>query len=832
MEKLSSIFMDIGRSAPRHQAIAMLYPRSTKLQSYLSEYFVVVVRLCHYLYKFGQKTTFQQYTSSLNDGNLVAFQAGLGKWASSIEQEMQVSEAIENSEVRALSRSMFDSTSYQHKLAAKNRMLDLCSTYDHETIWKQTRKSGNTFLHSTFTQYKSWKTSPHSCTLIITGQLGSGKSVLLANIVDDLSFTTEKERPLVTYFFCRHDVPESLQARTILGSLARQLFRTLDSLDLLSASCGDTYSISDIDKITDMMLCGYPASRKTYFLLDGLDECSDRERETLVQAVRKLQEKLNVLICASFRVEPNKGLQSITKRFLSTQVISLPKDNPDIEAFIEADLERCLSEGLLTLGEATLIFEIQDALLAGSQGMFLWTTLQIQSLCNMNTDHAIREALADLPKDLSETFARVLLKSGSSNKSLQAKTLQLVLAAYRPFTTEELREALSVTPGDATWEPSRMLNEVQSALACCGCLLTLDEEESTVRVIHHSVRRYILHDFDGVNPMGFPIEAAQRTLADVVVTYLGYPVFDKELSRTNARRIAIESAPSKILESAMGTSSTTRQLAVRLLRSRKQPTFRLKQTVTEMGASSTSKPDAGFKFYAYARVHWQNHVMYVTGQDDIIRKLSAKLIRSRTLDIALDATFEGQCRWAVEHGNMKILDQLFQNNNTHYEIPTPLAWAVRLRNVYLVGSMLDAGVDVRPHARWSSTLLIEAACNGDQGVVGLLLKSGKFDVNAASDAGTTALMGAVSHGHRDVVQLLLETRDIIINAPDKQGSTAMKIASSKGRKSILTLLLEATLRAAQARIPATQQEQYENQPCELVSSDLDTKRGASSTSGA
>jgi len=111
--------MDIGRSAPRHQAIAMLYPRSTKLQSYLSEYFVVVVRLCHYLYKFGQKTTFEQYTSSLNDGNLVAFQAGLGKWASSIEQEMQVSEAIENSEVRALSRSMFDSTSYQHRLCCK-----------------------------------------------------------------------------------------------------------------------------------------------------------------------------------------------------------------------------------------------------------------------------------------------------------------------------------------------------------------------------------------------------------------------------------------------------------------------------------------------------------------------------------------------------------------------------------------------------------------------------------------------------------------------------------------------------------------------------------------
>lgn len=53
VEKLSSLFMDVGRSAPRYQAIALLYPRSTKLQSYLTEYFIVVVGLCRYLFKCG-----------------------------------------------------------------------------------------------------------------------------------------------------------------------------------------------------------------------------------------------------------------------------------------------------------------------------------------------------------------------------------------------------------------------------------------------------------------------------------------------------------------------------------------------------------------------------------------------------------------------------------------------------------------------------------------------------------------------------------------------------------------------------------------------------------
>lgn len=106
----------------------------------------------------------------------------------------------------------------------------------------------------------------------------------------------------------------------------------------------------------------------------------------------------------------------------------------------------------------------------------------------MRTDEAIRDALADLPKDLSETFSRILHKSGGPGQLYQSRILQLVVAASRPLTADELREALSVLPGDTIWTPSRLLNDVYSSLACCGCLLTLDEVENTVRFIHHSVK--------------------------------------------------------------------------------------------------------------------------------------------------------------------------------------------------------------------------------------------------------------------------------------------------------------------------------------------------------
>lgn len=120
--------MEIGRSAPRHQAIGLLYPQSSKLQSYLAEYFIVAVGLCQHLFKFGQKSTVQQFTSALNDWKLAKFRTELDEWSNLIKEEVLLMEAQENSGFRALSRRMFQSTSHQQRRITKLRVLEFCST--------------------------------------------------------------------------------------------------------------------------------------------------------------------------------------------------------------------------------------------------------------------------------------------------------------------------------------------------------------------------------------------------------------------------------------------------------------------------------------------------------------------------------------------------------------------------------------------------------------------------------------------------------------------------------------------------------------------------------
>jgi len=758
----------------------------------------VVVNLCRHIFKFGQKSTLQQFASAMSDAKLQAFRSDLDQWANSVKEEILMHENQENSGFRALSRKIFKTATHQHKIATNLRMLDFCSTYNYQTLWKQTRKAGNASFFMQLAEYQTWRDSSDSCSLVCSGKLGSGKSVLLANIVDDLNLSAEKERCVVTYFFCSRDVPESLEARTIIGSLARQMLCTLPDLVEVSESYDVIHSTRNLEDVLELLIRGFPPSYKAYVVLDGLDECDNAERETLLEGLQKIQTTSKVLICASFRKEPTNDLRSLTEGLVVSRVLTMPDNNPDIDSFIEADLKRCLRQKRLVIGDATLILEIQDALLKGSQGMFLWVALQIQSLCSMKTDQAIREALANLPKDLSKTFQRILHKSGSEDQPLQEKLLRLVLAAHRPLTTDELREALSVTPGDATWDPAKTLNEVQSALACCGCLLVIDEEESTVRFVHHSFRQFILNVSNGASNLHFTFEDAQNTMANIVVTFLGYGVFGTELSKTKIQPIVAQSTPSKVVLATMGPSSTTRHLAMKLLNSRRQPAFDMSKVIAEARGTSTSKPGNAFKFYVYAKSHWQDHILYVSGQDAAILRLSTRLIQVRMSELrAKGKDFWTHCHWATENGNRVVLELLLKTGNidTNEKVDdeqTPMMWAARNGHKDVVELLLGTGkVDVEAKDSSGWTPLMSAAQNGYEDVVELLLGTGKVDVDAVDSGGWTPLMRAAERGHKDVVKLLLGTGKVDVDAKYSGGWTPLMMAARNGQKDVVKLLLGA-----------------------------------------
>jgi ankyrin repeat protein len=727
----------------------------------------------------------------------MAFQANLDRWAISIKEETAIIEIRENSRSRALVNKFSQLAAHQEKIAKNLRVLDFCSKYDYETAWKQTRKVGNTALFSQLTEYQEWKESSSSCTLLCTGKLGSGKSVLLANIVDDLNIDTRNGKTAVTYFFCRHDLPESLKLQTILGSLARQLLQTIPDLARVAETYGEARSTTDTEILLEIISHGFPSDHKAYFILDGLDECGHKERLFVAQELQKVQKMLRLLLCISFRTEPDNGLELITKRFAVTKIATIPEDNPEIEAFIEAELERCLESRNLVIGDPTLILEIQDALLKGSQGMFLWVVLQIQSLCSMRTDQAIRDTLADLPNDLAETFTRILHKSGGLGQFYQTQILQLLVAAYRPLTVGELRDALSVVPGDTDWTPSRMLNDVYSALSCCGCLLTVDEEETTIRFVHHSVKQFLLNDFSDTNNIPFTVERAQRIMADIIITYLSYGVFGTELSRKTVHPVTIQSAPASIVRVATENSSTIQSLALRLLKSRKGPDFDISKTLAEARRSFQSRPVDKFYFYSYAATHWPRHIAYVSGQDKNMHGISVRLINRRILE-ADAAAKDNWPIWApaAENGNGDILKLLIEQgivntNATNRWGMNPILQAAKSGRRAVVELLLDTGkVNINSKDQYGKTPLLYAAQNGHEAVVDLLLSCFTVEVNEQDSYGQTALSEAIRSGHTLIVKMLVDINEVNVNVKDSNGMTPLFIASWMGREEVVKQLLD------------------------------------------
>ncbi|KAL3441705.1 hypothetical protein BJX65DRAFT_313525 [Aspergillus insuetus] len=218
-ERLSSMLMAGGRSAPRNQIMGAIYPQSVRLRESMTECFIVIVQLCHYMLKLSRKTGFGQWLATLVDSKLAVFESDLGRWATSTKEEVRIPmtqqvahEATENSRFRSVMRRRHETDGHEKQLRAWKRILYTCLGYDHEASWKRTRKLGNSNIYKMSNVYSAWKLAEALSTLLCIGKLGSGKSVLLANAVDDLTLNANATAT-IAYFSWQHEALESMNAQ-------------------------------------------------------------------------------------------------------------------------------------------------------------------------------------------------------------------------------------------------------------------------------------------------------------------------------------------------------------------------------------------------------------------------------------------------------------------------------------------------------------------------------------------------------------------------------------------------------------------------------------------
>lgn len=225
------------------------------------------------------------------------------------------------------------------------------------------------------------------------------------------------------------------------------------------------------------------------------------------------------------------------------------------------------------------------------------------------TDESIREALKNLPPDLSTTYDRMLRRSNQGRgHSYQRQILSFLLAAFRPLEMNELREALAVVPGDTNWKSDNQVNNIYRTLGCCESLVIVAEEERTAHFVHQSVVQFLLDKKSASTSLHFDLAQASLGLGEVCVTYLNYEMFDQRMSTSVVPTIPAGVIPAKVAQDTLQGTGLVGELALKLLNLQVIDGPRIGKILAETGRIHRKRQEtAAFGFLKYASQHWLIH---------------------------------------------------------------------------------------------------------------------------------------------------------------------------------------------------------------------------------
>lgn len=129
---------------------------------------------------------------------------------------------------------------------------------------------------------------------------------------------------------------------------------------------------------------------------------------------------------------------------------------------------------------------------------FRWVACQLDTLGKLNTESEVRNALQDLPKDLDETYTRILVNIGESNRpyALRALNWLLVPMETKRLTTDVLAVAVTMPCQGGKFRLEEQLFDPSRLHDIFGCLITVvkGRRGDYFRLAHYTVKEFLLSD--------------------------------------------------------------------------------------------------------------------------------------------------------------------------------------------------------------------------------------------------------------------------------------------------------------------------------------------------
>ncbi|KAK3994869.1 ankyrin repeat-containing domain protein [Cladorrhinum sp. PSN332] len=597
--------------------------------------------------------------------------------------------------------------------------------------------------------FQKWLNGEQNSTLWCPGDAGAGKTVIVSTMVNYIDERTERSQVAIAFIYCDYRDPTTKSEVEILSSITRQLAEQCKPLPLEVRTFRDRYAGKmtrpSVEERLALIRFLAQRFRRTYILIDALDECPKENRLRFLNLARKLESFVRLLITC----RPFVDLQG---KFSNLFRLDIVAHESDIQAYLESMIDKDEEMQCYAVRDPNLKRDIIKSLLAKADGMFLLAHLQILLLCDQSSLRNVRRSLNKLPAGIDAFYdiamARIAEQMEDS-RTVVKTALSYIYCARRPLSMEELLHALSVEAGDNDLDETA-LPHIQFLLSGSVGLIRLDMANGNVSLVHHTLQEYL--------------EAHTDKL-------LSQP--EAEMARTCLRYL----------------------------------TFNELQSGPCVDGESLDQRLQKYRFFGYASHYWGSHFKIHQNDEDMdllqnflqdSEKLSSSIqalhIPRRRMNMWFDrfpkqvSPLHVAAYWGLDKVVAIVLGENININSQDSHGATALQLAAKRGHIRVVQLLLEnaARVDVADHR--GKTALIWASRNGHKTVVELLLGCGA-KILEKDNEGWTALHWAIMGRHPELAKVLF-SHCAEINLEAVQHNQALILAAEAGSNDIVRMLLD------------------------------------------
>jgi len=625
-------------------------------------------------------------------------------------------------------------------------------------------------------------------------------------VIDELCDEVVDQKIAVACFYCDFQDQRVQTPENLLGALIKQIVRGSGVIptEINSAFQKAKGQVGGrglrVPEALELLKAALGPFDRAFICIDALDELLDKHLPQILPSLHTISQSVPA-IRFFFTGRPHIGVE-INKYFPGeAQFLQIKPTSEDIARYVEmmldddslpgsmspdlrAEIMNRISETISDVYVARVFFSSLVCSLTVAP-RFLLVSLNVAAILDETTVYQRREQLkrmtdgSGLGDAYSATLDRIKRSGGKSRLAMVA--LMWISKSERPMSADELCHALGVQIGSTKPNPDN-IPSIQSLLASCLGLVTVDREESAVRLVHFTLQEYL-------NSRSEMFQNPYAAMAEVCLTYLNFDCI-REITPS------LDDTPQyPFLEHASSywgyyarseTTEGVKSLALQLLDgfdSHISAALFLRQRRDELAWQVVGLPE-GFTGL---------HCAAYLGIDEI----AEALLDMKAWDID-KPDFVGRTPliWASKNGCEGIIRLLLEKAGANLHTKdagdgqTPLAWAVRYGQEGAVKLLLQQG-EVNPESRdnFGRTPLSHAAGMGREGILKLLLEREDVDPESRDTCGQTPLSWAARNGEQESVKLLLERGEADPESPDDSGRTPLSHGAELGHEGVVELLL-------------------------------------------